>query len=174
MSHNNKAILIAAASLMLAACSSVPPAPALAPAAPASAASAPAHPAPPVTAPALLPHMDPNSKISTERSVYFDFDNYTVKPAFAATIQMHANYLAAHPTLSVKIEGNSDERGGSEYNLALAQKRAEATAHALKALGVRDAQLEAVSLGEERPLATGHDEASWAKNRRADISYPAR
>ena len=106
--------------------------------------------------------------------MYFPFDDYTVKPEFAATIRMHASYLAAHPTLSVKIEGNSDERGGSEYNLALGQKRAEATTRALKALGVRDAQLEAVSFGEERPLATGHDEASWARNRRADIAYPER
>ena len=176
MLHNNKSILFAFASLMLAACSSVPPAPLAAPVAPAPVVSTPARPAPaaPMAAPALLPHLDPNSKISTERSVYFSFDNYTVTPEFAATIQMHANYLAAHPTLSVKIEGNSDERGGSEYNLALGQKRAEATARALKALGVREAQLEAVSLGKERPLATGHDEASWAKNRRADIAYPER
>lgn len=109
MSHKNKSFLIAAASLVLSACSSV--APAITPVAPASVVSAPAHPAQaaPVTAPALLPHLDPNSKLSTERSVYFGFDNYTVKPEFAATIQMHASYLAAHPTLSVKIEGNSDQ-----------------------------------------------------------------
>lgn len=176
MSHNNKFTLIAAASLMLAACSSVPPAPSAAPVAPISVVRVPARAAPvaPMTASVLLPHLDPNSKISTERSVYFDFDNYMIKPEFAATIQMHASYLAAHPTLAVKIEGNADERGGSEYNLALGQKRAEATARALKALGVRDTQLEAVSFGEVRPLATGHDEASWAKNRRADIAYPER
>ncbi|MBC7452710.1 MAG: peptidoglycan-associated lipoprotein, partial [Massilia sp.] len=94
MSHNNKFILIAAASLMLAACSSVPPAPSAAPVAPISVVSVPARAAPvaPMTASVLLPHLDPNSKISTERSVYFDFDNYMIKPEFAATIQMHASY----------------------------------------------------------------------------------
>jgi peptidoglycan-associated lipoprotein len=71
----------------------------------------------------------------------------------------------------VLIQGNTDERGTSEYNLALGQKRAEAVRRALSLMGVPDSQMEAVSLGKEKPLATGHDEASWAQNRRADLVY---
>jgi peptidoglycan-associated lipoprotein len=71
----------------------------------------------------------------------------------------------------VLIQGNTDERGTSEYNLALGQKRAEAVRRAMSLMGVPDQQMEAVSLGKEKPLATGHDEASWAQNRRADLVY---
>jgi peptidoglycan-associated lipoprotein len=76
--------------------------------------------------------------------------------------------------LAVRIEGHADERGGAEYNLALGQRRAETVARALRLLGVKDGQLEAISHGEERPRASGHDETAWAQNRRADIAYPAR
>ncbi|HSY28407.1 MAG TPA: OmpA family protein, partial [Burkholderiaceae bacterium] len=69
------------------------------------------------------------------------------------------------------IQGNTDERGGSEYNLALGQKRAEAVRKALTVMGVADSQLEAVSFGKEKPKATGHDEAAWSQNRRADLAY---
>jgi peptidoglycan-associated lipoprotein len=76
--------------------------------------------------------------------------------------------------VAIKIEGNTDERGGAEYNLALGQKRAEAVSKALKLFGVKDSQVEAVSFGKEKPKAPGHDEVSYAQNRRADLDYPAK
>ena len=120
----------------------------------------------------LRPHLDPKSAISTDRSVYFDFDNYSVKPEYMRTLDKHGKYLAGTPGLAIKIEGHTDERGGSEYNLALGQKRAESVLRALKIYGVKDSQMEAISWGKTRPRATGHDEASLAENRRADLVYP--
>jgi peptidoglycan-associated lipoprotein len=105
------------------------------------------------------------------RSVYFDFDSYVVKPEFNQLVTTHAKYLEAHKARKVLIQGNTDERGGSEYNLALGQKRAEAVRKSMAALGVTEGQMEAVSFGKEKPKATGHDEAAWAQNRRADIVY---
>ena len=87
-------------------------------------------------------------------------------------MELHGKYLAAHPNLAIKVQGNSDEQGGTEYNLALGQKRAEAVSKALKIYGVKEAQLESVSFGEEKPKAPGHDEASHAQNRRVDLAYP--
>ena len=116
------------------------------------------------------PLNDPNSPLA-KRSVYFDFDAYSVKDDYQPLLQAHAQYLKSHPERHVLIQGNTDERGTSEYNLALGQKRAEAVRRALSLLGVQDSQMEAVSLGKEKPLATGHDEASWAQNRRADLVY---
>ncbi|HEX7682337.1 MAG TPA: peptidoglycan-associated lipoprotein Pal [Trinickia sp.] len=113
---------------------------------------------------------NPNSPLA-KRSVYFDFDSYSVKPEYQSLLQAHATYLKSHPQRHILIQGNTDERGTSEYNLALGQKRAEAVKQGLETLGVQDSQIEAVSLGKEKPLATGHDEASWAQNRRADIVY---
>lgn len=113
---------------------------------------------------------DPNSPLA-KRSVYFDFDSYSVKDEYQSLLGQHARYLKAHPERHVLIQGNTDERGTSEYNLALGQKRAEAVLHALELMGVPDSQLEAVSLGKEKPVALGHDEAAWAQNRRADLVY---
>jgi peptidoglycan-associated lipoprotein len=121
---------------------------------------------------ALAPHLDPSSPISKERSVYFDYDDFSIKSEYAGLVERQGRYLAAHPTLAVKIEGNADERGSAEYNLALGQKRAEAVLKALKIYGAKDTQLEAVSWGKERPKAVGHDESAWAQNRRADLVYP--
>lgn len=108
---------------------------------------------------------------NTPRVIYFDFDSYVVKPEFQPAIESHARFLAANKTRKMAIEGHTDERGGREYNLALGQKRAEAVRRALGLLGVQDAQVEAVSFGKEKPAATGSDEASMAKNRRAEINY---
>jgi peptidoglycan-associated lipoprotein len=83
----------------------------------------------------------------------------------------HAKYLGSNKGRKILIQGNTDERGTSEYNLALGQKRAEAVRRSLASMGVPDTQMEAVSLGKEKPKAAGHDEASWAENRRADINY---
>jgi peptidoglycan-associated lipoprotein len=113
---------------------------------------------------------NPNSPLA-KRSVYFDFDSYAVKDEYQSTLQAHAQYLKSHPERHILIQGNTDDRGTSEYNLALGQKRAEAVLKALELLGVPDSQMEAVSLGKEKPVATGHDEASYAQNRRADIVY---
>ena len=118
--------------------------------------------------------MDPQNPLSRDRSVYFDFDQYTVKAEGARVVELHGKYLVGKPDLKIRIEGNTDELGGKEYNLALGQKRAEAVAKSLKVYGVKDSQMEAVSLGEEKPRATGADEASRAQNRRADVAYPAK
>lgn len=109
--------------------------------------------------------------VNTPKIVYFDFDSYVVKPEFQSVIEAHARFLTANKSRKVAIEGNTDERGGREYNLALGQKRAEAVRRALGLLGVADAQVEAVSFGKEKPAATGMDEASMAKNRRAEFNY---
>jgi peptidoglycan-associated lipoprotein len=166
-----------AAGLILAGCSSTPvtppPAPAPTPMAQPAPTPAPMPPAQTQVAKVEIPaHLDPNSLISKERSVYFDFDNFSVKPEYDALLQRQGQYLSKNAQLAVKVEGNADERGGHEYNLALGQKRADAVAKALKTYGVRDGQVEAVSLGREHPKALGHDEAAWAQNRRADIAYP--
>jgi peptidoglycan-associated lipoprotein len=119
-------------------------------------------------------YLDPSNPVSKQRRVYFDFDDFTVKNQYAKLIQLQGNFLESKPSISIKVEGNADERGSPEYNLALGQKRAEAVVKALEIYGVKDRQLEAVSWGEERPKASGHDEAAWAENRRADLVYPQR
>ena len=116
--------------------------------------------------PAIDPLDDPKGVLA-ERSVYFDFDSYVVKPEFNHLVTAHAKYLEAHKARKIIVQGNTDERGGSEYNLALGQKRAEAVRKSMAALGVTEGQMEAVSFGKEKPKATGHDEAAWAQNRRA-------
>lgn len=105
------------------------------------------------------------------RIVYFDYDSFIIKPEFQTLIEAQARYLRADPKRKAVIEGHTDETGGREYNLALGQKRAEAVRRAMSALGVPDRQMEAVSFGEERPRASGTDEASYAENRRADLAY---
>jgi peptidoglycan-associated lipoprotein len=105
------------------------------------------------------------------RIIYFDYDSNEIKPQFQQLIEAHARYLKAGGTRHVVVEGHTDERGGSEYNLALGQRRAEAVRRALGLLGVSDAQVEAVSLGKEKPAVEGHDEPAWQQNRRAEIAY---
>jgi len=104
-----------------------------------------------------------------QRVVYFDFDSFVIRDEFKPMLDGHAKVLAANKGKRMVIEGHADERGSREYNLALGQKRAEAVLRSLALLGVSDSQLEAVSFGEERPAATGSDEAAWAKNRRAEL-----
>ncbi len=116
------------------------------------------------------PLNDPASVLA-KRSVYFDFDSYSVKDEYKNVVEAHGKYLASHPERKVVIQGNTDERGGSEYNLALGQKRAEAVRRALALAGAKDSQMEAVSFGKEKPKAQGSNEAAWAENRRADIAY---
>lgn len=142
-------------------------------AAPASPAPAPAPaPAKSAVAAVVADHLNPSSLISKERSVYFDFDQFVIKAGDGPLIERQGKYLASKPTLAIRVEGNADERGGREYNLALGQKRADAVVRALKVYGVGDKQLEAVSFGSEKPAIQGRDEAAWAQNRRVDLAYP--
>jgi peptidoglycan-associated lipoprotein len=94
-----------------------------------------------------------------------------VQPEFQSVIDAHARYLSANRGKHVVLEGNTDERGGREYNLALGQKRADAVRRALATLGVDDSQMESISFGEEKPRALGMDEAAFSENRRVDLSY---
>ena len=103
--------------------------------------------------------------------VYFDFDSYVIKPEYTGVIDAHVRYLNARKNLKITVEGHTDSAGGREYNLALGQKRAEAVARAMRLSGLADRQIEAVSFGKEKPAALGGDEASMAKNRRAEINY---
>lgn len=116
------------------------------------------------------PLNDPNGELA-QRSVYFDFDSYIVKDEYQPVVEAHSRYLNSRKARKVIIQGNTDDRGGSEYNLALGQKRAEAVRKAMALMGVSDDQMEAVSFGKEKPRATGSNEAAWAENRRADIVY---
>jgi peptidoglycan-associated lipoprotein len=120
---------------------------------------------------ALAPHLDPNSALNRSHSVFFDFDSAVLRGDAASVIELHGKYLAGAAGVKARVEGNTDERGGAEYNLALGQRRADAVVSQLKVMGAKGEQLEAVSYGKERPAATGHDEGAWAQNRRADIKY---
>jgi len=109
---------------------------------------------------------------TAKRSVYYDFDKSDIKPEQLPTVEDNAKYLREQQSLKVRVEGNADERGSREYNLALGQKRAESVAKTMRLLGVPESRMESVSYGAERPRASGHDEQSWSENRRADIVYP--
>lgn len=108
---------------------------------------------------------------SMARIVYFDYDSFEVRADYAATLEANARYLKADSSRRLALEGHTDERGGREYNLALGQKRAEAVRRSLSLLGVSDSQMEPVSFGEEKPAEYGFDEASFAKNRRVELTY---
>ena len=116
------------------------------------------------------PLNDPNN-ILARRSIYFDFDSNVVKDQYEPIVKAHAFFMASHAEARARIEGNCDERGSREYNLALGQRRAETVKRQMEALGVANSHVETVSYGEEKPAATGHDETAWAKNRRDDIRY---
>ena len=118
----------------------------------------------------INPLKDPNNILS-KRSIYFDFDDFTVKDEYKALVQAHAKYLTQNGSAKTTVQGNTDERGSREYNLALGQKRAEAVKKAMTILGAGAGQIETVSFGEEKPKAAGHDESSWSQNRRADLLY---
>ena len=124
----------------------------------------------PASAVAMNPLNDPHN-ILYQRSVYFDFDKSDIKAEFKPLIEAHAKYLRAHAGAKITVQGNTDERGSTEYNIALGQRRADAVVNMMKLLGVPAKQMEAVSFGKEKPKALGHDEAAWAQNRRSDIVY---
>lgn len=113
---------------------------------------------------------DPASILS-RRSVYFDFDRYVIRSEAQPLVDAHARFLTQNPDMKMLIQGNTDERGSREYNLALGQKRANAVKQALVLLGAQDSQIEAVSLGEEKPRCTERSESCYAENRRGDMLY---
>ncbi len=103
--------------------------------------------------------------------IYFDFDSSSIRPEYAALITSHAKFLAASGGIKIRIEGHTDERGSREYNIALAERRAQAVRTALSLQGAGDGQLTTVSYGEERPAVAGGDEAAYEKNRRVELIY---
>jgi peptidoglycan-associated lipoprotein len=141
-----------------------PPAPAPAPAPP-PVAKVEAPPPQPVD-----PLNDPNSVLA-KRSVYFDFDKSLIRAEFQPLIEAHGRYLVEHVARQIRIEGNCDERGGREYNLALGQRRADAVRERMELVGVTATRIETISFGKEKPKALGHDEKAWAEDRRADVVY---
>jgi peptidoglycan-associated lipoprotein len=118
--------------------------------------------------PAIL--TDPKSILS-KRSVYFDYDKYDVRDEYKDLVTAHAKFLAENRQFKMLIQGNTDDRGSREYNLALGQKRADAIKKMLTLLGAREDQVESVSLGEEKPKNEGQNDAAWAENRRGDMLY---
>lgn len=106
-----------------------------------------------------------------QRVVYFDFDKSDIKDEYKSLLKAHAQYLADHPDIHVTLEGNTDERGTREYNMALGERRAKAVYQYLTLSGVSPSQLKTISYGEERPAALGHDESAWSKNRRVELDY---
>jgi peptidoglycan-associated lipoprotein len=117
------------------------------------------------------PLKDPASPLSA-RSIYYDFDKYDIKDDYKPVVEAHARYLREHAGTKMLIQGNTDERGSREYNIALGQRRSEGVKKMLLLLGAREEQVEAVSLGEEKPKEAGHTEDAWARNRRSDMLYP--
>jgi peptidoglycan-associated lipoprotein len=163
--------LLAAVALTAVACSSTKPAP-VAPM-PASAPDA----APSAQPMAVAPQGETQEQILqriiamlSANSIYFDYNTYTIKAEYQSVLQKDFDTLKSMPPVQLRLEGNADERGSSEYNLALGQKRSEAVRRALNILGMPDANVEAVSYGKEKPKAECHDESCWAQNRRVDLA----
>jgi peptidoglycan-associated lipoprotein len=119
----------------------------------------------------LPPELTDPKSILAKRSIYFDYDKYEVKPEYKDLVTAHAKFLSSHGQFKMLIQGNTDDRGSREYNLALGQKRADAIKKMLTLLGAREEQVESVSLGEEKPKNEGQNEAAWAENRRGDMLY---
>ena len=175
LSHPTAALALAS-SLVLAACSSTPIAeapvssrsasPGVGAVAPGAGQGAVA----PVVA-ARTAAQGPAGPADAARVVYFDYDSSTIRPEFRNVIDAHARYLASHQERKLTIAGHTDERGGREYNLALGQQRAEAVRSAMQLLGVRAAQVETISFGEEKPVEVAREESAWSRNRRAELSY---
>jgi len=114
---------------------------------------------------------NPSSPLS-KRSIFYDFDKYDVKAEYRPLVEAHAQFLRDNSSLKILIQGNTDDRGSREYNIALGQRRSDGVKKMMILLGVHEDQVEAVSLGEEKPRALGSTEDAWAQNRRSDILYP--
>lgn len=116
------------------------------------------------------PLKDPNNILS-KRSVYYDYDKTDIKDEYKPMVEAHARYLTGHKEARIAVQGNCDERGSREYNIALGNRRADSVRKMMNVLGVPDSQVETVSFGEEKPRAACHEESCWKENRRADIVY---
>ncbi|ADE10761.1 peptidoglycan-associated lipoprotein Pal [Sideroxydans lithotrophicus] len=134
--------------------------------APATAAAEPAQ-----TSTAAEAAANAEAAIPEIRSVYFPFDVDAVQDGDRAAIQAHGAYLGKNDSVKVRVEGNADERGSTEYNLALGQRRANNVKKLLVLSGAKASQVETVSFGEEKPRCADHMESCWSQNRRADIVY---
>jgi peptidoglycan-associated lipoprotein len=136
-------------------------------------------PPPPVVTPVTPPQvsgdpldpLNPQSMLNKQRSVFFDYDSVVIKDEYKPLVTAHSRYLVAHRAQKISIEGNTDERGSREYNIALGQRRADSVKQMMLLLGVQEGQIETVSFGEEKPRNPGHDEAAFSENRRGDIRY---
>jgi peptidoglycan-associated lipoprotein len=131
-------------------------------------------PGPETTSGTGLPDVDIESLVfeSAEgvRTIYFDYDSYSLRPDALETLRHNAEVLKQYPTVYVQIEGHCDERGTQDYNLALGEKRALATRDHLIRLGISGDRLITISYGEEAPVDMGHTEAAWARNRRCEFN----
>ncbi|MBI3069665.1 MAG: peptidoglycan-associated lipoprotein Pal [Betaproteobacteria bacterium] len=119
---------------------------------------------------AVNPLKDPKNILS-QRSVYFDYDSSLVKDQYKPLVTAHAKYLAQNRAARMTIQGNTDERGSREYNLALGQRRSDAVKRMMTLLGAGESQIETISFGEEKPRCGGNEESCWSQNRRADVVY---
>jgi len=117
--------------------------------------------------------LDPRNpkSILAKRSVYYDYDSSVVKDEYKPLVTAHSQYLTKNRGTKITVQGNTDERGSREYNLALGQRRADSVKKMMILLGAQESQIESVSFGEEKPRATGKDEAAFSENRRSDIVY---
>jgi peptidoglycan-associated lipoprotein len=113
----------------------------------------------------------PESPQASQRVIYFDFDSSDIRTEYVDVIAAHGRFLAGNATVRVRLEGHTDERGSREYNIGLAERRAQTVRRALALQGVQEGQIATVSYGEERPAASGSDENAWSKNRRVEIVY---
>lgn len=120
---------------------------------------------------ALEDPSNPLYNLLQERTIYFEYDKSEIQAQYRDIVEAHATYLSDHPDVTVTLEGHADERGSREYNLALGERRAIAVERQLTLLGVQASQINTVSYGEERPVAMGHDESAWSRNRRVEIVY---
>ncbi len=166
-----KTLVALAITGFLAACSSTPTEETSKPAATPTAAAAPAAPAPAATVQNLLYPPKGVGGALGQRSIYYTFDKYSIQDQYQPIVAAHSDFLVSHPAAKVILQGNCDERGSREYNLALGQRRADSVRKVMVAKGVKDSQIETVSFGKEKPRNPAHNKAAWAENRRTDIVY---
>jgi len=168
--HTSRAALAAATLFLFAGCASQSTTPDQAAPQPQAVVEPAAQPSATAPAASPTPARDPRDGYA-KRSVYYEFDGYDVRADFRPLVEAHAQYLKQNPSARITIEGNCDDRGSREYNVALGQRRAESVMKMMKLLGVRDGQIESVSFGKEKPRLAGTTEAAWAENRRSDFAY---
>lgn len=169
----NKALFSALGLALLYGCASTPIEPESKPVPPPAAAPGPSSPAArPLPTPALQgsPLKDASSELS-KRSVFYELDQYDIRNEYRPLLQAHGRYLAEHRGTKMLVQGNCDERGSREYNIALGQRRADGVKRMLLLMGAVESQVESVSLGEEKPRCEQHSEGCWSQNRRSDMLY---